>query len=108
MPAFSQLLPDTNDIGIHFIDNTSGICEIGYTVRPEYQRQGYGKEAVIGVIRYLFDTLNKNEINAFLDPSNDASKRLVEKIGFKIRKERETDQNDLVYVLFKKDLEPNA
>jgi RimJ/RimL family protein N-acetyltransferase len=73
------------DLGIHFISKDQGICEIGYTINPSYQNQGYGKEAVIGVIKYLFDLLEKRVIIASIDNGNIASHKLVETIGFKVK-----------------------
>ena len=71
------------DIGIHFIGPENQQCEIGYTIGQHEQRKGYGKEAVIGVIDYLFKELNKHRIIASLDPNNEASKYLLESIGFR-------------------------
>ena len=88
------------DFGIHFINREKGKCEIGYTIRPEYQRKGYGKESVYGVIQYLYETMNKNEVIASVDPRNEASKRMLESIGF-LRKEQQNN-DDIEYVMFRK------
>ena len=106
------LLKETNtligDIGLHFLDSDSKnkTVEIGYTMNPEYRNKGYAKEALREIIDYLFSTLNKHRITASIDPLNEASIRLIEKLGF--RKEAHFKKSlffhgkwvdDLVYAL---------
>jgi RimJ/RimL family protein N-acetyltransferase len=71
------------DIGIHFLGPDNKQCEIGYTISQNEQRKGYGKEAVIGLVDYLFCKMGKHRIIASLDPDNEASKKLLESIGFR-------------------------
>jgi len=94
------------DIGIHFIGPENRQCEIGYTISHHYQKMGYGKESVKGIISYLFHTLGKHRIIASLNPENIASIALLESIGF--RKEglfkksiliNGTWEDDLIYAL---------
>ncbi len=94
------------DIGIHFVGPQNMQCEIGYTIDVKYQRKGYGKEAVCGVLDYLLLKLKKHRVIASLDPENSASIRLLESIGF--RKEglmqksvfvNNRWEDDLVYAL---------
>jgi [ribosomal protein S5]-alanine N-acetyltransferase len=87
------------DFGIHFIDNKTGICEIGYTINPDNQRKGYGKEATLGVLNYLFGIMKKNEIIASIDPRNEPSKRMIEGMGFEIKEQK---PDDIEYVLSRK------
>ncbi len=71
------------DIGIHFVGPNNSQCEIGYTISPEYQNQGYGSEAVYAVVDYLFCDMKKHRIIASVDPRNTPSFKLLEKIGFR-------------------------
>jgi RimJ/RimL family protein N-acetyltransferase len=71
------------DIGIHFIGPENKQCEIGYTIDPKHQKNGYGKESVSGVLDYLFGELDKHRIIASLDPENEASRKLLERLGFR-------------------------
>lgn len=71
------------DIGIHFIGLENVQCEIGYTLKSEKQGKGYASEAVIAVIDYLFFDLKKRRITASVDPKNESSIRLLERIGFR-------------------------
>lgn len=69
------------DMGIHFLDDDQ--VEIGYTLSPEYQGNGYAQEAVKAVINYAFIDLKKHRIIASVDPDNIKSIQLLEKIGFR-------------------------
>lgn len=69
------------DIGVHFLDDYQ--IEVGYTLSPEYQGNGYAVEAVKGLVNYVFGTLKKHRITASVDPDNYASIKLLEKIGFR-------------------------
>lgn len=71
------------DLGIHFIGPNNMQCEIGYTISTNYQRQGFGKEAVAGLVSYLFNNLQKHRIIASLDPNNTSSQLLLESISFR-------------------------
>lgn len=70
------------DIGIHFLEDNAQI-EIGYTLAPSHQGQGYAIEAVTAVINYLFSDLKKHRITASVDPNNRSSIRLLEKLGMR-------------------------
>lgn len=74
--------PMIGDIGIHFMDDDYQV-EMGYTLSPEYQGNGYAVEAVKGVINYTFSDLKKHRITASVDPDNIKSIRLLERIGFR-------------------------
>ncbi len=70
------------DIGIHFLEDNEQI-EIGYTLNPDFQGIGYGKEAVTAVIRYLFVVLGSHRIIASVDPDNKKLIRLLERTGMR-------------------------
>ena len=76
----SQLI---GDIGLHFLDVPSQSVEIGFTVAPAYQRQGYAFEAVREMLNYLLETLEKHRVIASVDPRNTASIALLEKLGMR-------------------------
>jgi RimJ/RimL family protein N-acetyltransferase len=71
------------DLGIHFIGPENHQVEIGYSLNPEFQGMGYATEAVKGVIDYLFCTLKKHRIYASIDPMNEKSVALLERIGMR-------------------------
>jgi RimJ/RimL family protein N-acetyltransferase len=57
-------------------------AEIGFALRQERWGQGLGSEAVARVIEFAFDTLHLHRIEADVDPRNDRSFRLLERLGF--------------------------
>ena len=56
---------------------------IGYIVDPARHRQGIAAEAVAAMLDYCFDELGLHRLQAFIHPDNLASRRLVEKLGFR-------------------------
>lgn len=81
------LVKETNkligDIGVHFIDADNQQVEIGFTLSLESQGKGYATEAVIGVINYLFSSLQKHRVAASVDPRNTKSIALLKRIGMR-------------------------
>lgn len=59
------------------------IAEIGITISPLYQKQGFAKETLLGILRFLFDQKNVHRVVETVDVRNDASIRLLESIGFR-------------------------
>jgi [ribosomal protein S5]-alanine N-acetyltransferase len=61
-------------------DNFSG--EISYLIHPDYWRKGLTSEAVLEVLKYSFNELNLQQVDAFSHKLNDSSKGLLVKCGF--------------------------
>ncbi|MFJ5624034.1 GNAT family N-acetyltransferase [Peribacillus loiseleuriae] len=57
-------------------------AEIGYEIHPEQWRKGYTMEAVSKVISYGFEKMNLTRIGAVVFIENEASNKLLTKIGF--------------------------
>ena len=57
--------------------------EIGWTINPAFQRQGYATEAATAVLELAFKTLELHRVQAELDPRNDASVALCSKLGMR-------------------------
>ena len=58
-------------------------ADVGFAFLPSYWSQGYAFEAASGVMRYGRDVLGLGRIVAITSLDNDASIRLLEKIGLK-------------------------
>ena len=56
---------------------------IGYSISTYAQGNGYATEAVGAVIDALFDLADVHRIVASIDPENGASRRVLEKLGFR-------------------------
>ena len=55
---------------------------LGYWIGQPFARQGYMTEALQGLIGFAFDDLGLHRIEAACLPSNQASRAVLEKIGF--------------------------
>ncbi|WP_049922576.1 GNAT family N-acetyltransferase [Halopiger djelfimassiliensis] len=69
-------------IGFNSIDWEARRAEIGYWVAPDHHKQGYGSDAAERIVAYGFDQLGLHKIAARVFEFNDASRRLLESIGF--------------------------
>ena len=56
---------------------------LGYWVGAPYARQGYMREAIAGMVHHAFERLDLSRLEAACLPENQASRRLLEKCGFK-------------------------
>ncbi len=56
--------------------------ELGYVFNRKYWRQGYAKEACEAMIRRTFSD-GAHRVYAECDPCNEASRRLLERLGFR-------------------------
>jgi RimJ/RimL family protein N-acetyltransferase len=70
------------DCGIHVLKSDSRHAEIGYTIAPEFHRQGYGTESVRAILGLLFGTLRMRQVVARTLARNAASRALLAKVGF--------------------------
>ncbi len=76
--------------------------ELIYHFNKEYWGMGYATEAARAWVEYASEGLNVNKIIASVDPRHGASRRVLEKLGFKYTGTKwfeETKQEDLCYEL---------
>ena len=59
------------------------MASVGYWIGPEFARQGYMAEALGALVRHAFDALDLSRIEAACLPGNVASRKLLERAGFK-------------------------
>ncbi|HNW36989.1 MAG TPA: GNAT family protein [Candidatus Ozemobacteraceae bacterium] len=71
------------DLGVHFPHGEPHQVEIGVTVAPGFQGRGIGTEAVSGLIGHLFTHLRKHRVFASVDPRNEASLKLLRRVGMR-------------------------
>jgi RimJ/RimL family protein N-acetyltransferase len=57
-------------------------AEIGYALGRPYWGSGYMHEALQALLRYAFQTLDLNRLEADIDPRNLASANTLERLGF--------------------------
>ncbi|MGB3639982.1 MAG: GNAT family protein [Rivularia sp. (in: cyanobacteria)] len=67
----------------------TGSTELGYSIVPSYQRQGYASEAAKALIDWGFSQPDIQTITAGCNSDNIASKRVLEKVGMQLFQSRE-------------------
>jgi 8-oxo-dGTP diphosphatase len=72
-----------------FNSDEPGAIEIGYWIGVPYWRQGYGREAIAGLIDHCFADPAIERVVATVHPDNVASAGLQEGLGFVLAGERE-------------------
>lgn len=60
--------------------------EVAYTIAREFWGQGLGTEAAQGILKYGFEKLNLRRLICLIDPDNNASQRVAEKMGMSLEK----------------------
>ena len=69
--------------GYYDWNKTSRRAEIGYDLEPAHWGEGIMTEALRAVLRYVFDEMGLNRIQAIIDSGNVRSIKFVERLGFK-------------------------
>lgn len=69
-------------ITIKEIEEKNRRGEIGYSVLPQYWRNGYALEATKKVVNWAFNEANFHSLIAQILPENKASQNIVKKLGF--------------------------
>ena len=87
---------------------------IGYVVHPEFAGKGYAYEATKTLIDFVFANLVVRRITATIDPRNERSIALAEKLGFKWEVTFEGDEfikdewvDTSIYTLLRKNWKPS-
>lgn len=68
--------------GLRPFKNESNAFEIGFHLRKKYWGKGYAKEAASQVISYAFNECKASSIYAGHHPKNEASGKILKKLGF--------------------------
>jgi len=78
------------DIGIGLDRDRPGAAEIGFSMAPAAQGRGLGAEAVLGALALLFESGKVDLVEGITDARNIPSIRLLQRIGMKLARERES------------------
>lgn len=70
------------DLGLHTLSDVRQ-AEIGFTIAPPHQHQGFALEAASALLHYLFCEQQLHRIVAVADTRNTASITLLEKLGMR-------------------------
>ena len=71
------------DCAIKLDQHDTRIAEIGITISHLEQKKGYGKEALLGILSFLFDTKDIHCVVEIVDAENTASICLLKSLGFR-------------------------
>src|SRR5262249_61914603 len=66
-------------------------AELGYWIAPPLWGHGLMTEAALAIVRFGFDTVGLHKITVSCLADNDASRRVIEKVGFRFVGRREED-----------------
>lgn len=77
-------------------------AEIGFSIYPQYQNKGYMNEVLQTGLKYGWEVMELDSIEAYTHPENKASIRVLEKNGFTLKKEQPTDIPYAVFELHAK------
>jgi len=75
------------------------VAEIGYELYLDFQGRGIMLEALTTVIEYAFKTLELKTIDAYTDPANTGSTKLLEKFSFKRMPADDPATKEIIYAL---------
>ncbi len=64
------------------VDTQNRRAEIGFILRRDHWGQGYMREATSTLLRFSFEQLALHRVEADVDPRNQPSIRLIERLGF--------------------------
>jgi ribosomal-protein-alanine N-acetyltransferase len=70
------------DFSFWRLDRANCRGEIGYSLKPQFWGKGYMPEAMRVLLKFGFKGLNLHSIEANINPQNENSKSVLEKIGF--------------------------
>ena len=65
------------------VESNNHRAEIGYALGRAHWGNGYMQEALTALLKYAFNELNLERIEADVDPRNEGSIRTLERLGFK-------------------------
>jgi RimJ/RimL family protein N-acetyltransferase len=80
------------DVMLHFTSELHRSGEIGYVFHPDHSGHGYATEAAHTLLHLAFDDLGLHRVVARVDTRNDASVRVLERLG--MRREARLRENE--------------
>ncbi len=71
------------DVALHVNESEPSEAEFGFTLASAHQRNGYGAEAVKGLLDYAFGSLRLRRLIAITDDRNAPAAALLERVGLR-------------------------
>jgi len=82
------------DVVLHWRDDPHLQGYVGFVVHPSHQGKGYATEATRPLLRLAFEDIGLHRVTGHLDPRNEASARVLEKLG--MRREAHFVENEFI------------
>ncbi len=76
------------------------IYDLGYRFKQKHWGKGYATEACNAIIEYAKSNLETNKLTATVDPRNNGSIRVLEKLGFKFKETFDYDGTPSIWCEF--------
>lgn len=98
------------DCGIRISDSNPQQAEVGISLNPGFHHRGFATEALNALLEFIFASLDKHRVFASVDPRNEASMTLLNRVG--MRKEahfvesywfKGTWVDDVIFALLKRE-----
>jgi RimJ/RimL family protein N-acetyltransferase len=70
-------------VGLHGLDPATGRAAAGYWVAASARRRGVATRGLRLLCAFAFDELGVERIELWIEPENEASRRLAERVGFR-------------------------
>jgi RimJ/RimL family protein N-acetyltransferase len=101
-----ELKENSELIGMSGLVKRAGLedVDIGYALLPRYWSKGYAVEAARAVREYARDVIGLKRLVAITDPANQASIRVLEKIGMRFERMVQLSPDDIELKLFAAEL----
>jgi len=83
--------------------NNPEIRDVGWFINPKYHGQGYGTEAALEVLSYMFEEVEIEKIITSAAIINEGSWKIMERLGFKRVGEKQStyyDENDNILMSY--------
>lgn len=68
--------------GLHFWKRDIRCADVGYHIGQDFQGHGFATETLAAMVDFGFEHMNLNRLQGYINPGNDASGRVMEKLGF--------------------------
>ncbi|WP_425314775.1 GNAT family N-acetyltransferase [Streptomyces ambofaciens] len=85
--------------GFHGPPDEAGMVEIGYSVAPDFRRQGYGRSALVELLRLAGAEPTVTTVRATIGPDNVASLATISGFGF-VQVGEQWDEEDGLELVF--------
>jgi [ribosomal protein S5]-alanine N-acetyltransferase len=84
------------DSGFKSLPDKTGSVEIGYGIVPAYRNRGFALEAASALVDWAFRHAEVRQITAECLEDNEASKRVLEKLGMQFTETQSSNQGPLL------------